>query len=486
MSVPAAGRKAAQNPTGRRNVSRAVKALVFVAAVVLTAKTMVLALPPVGWSPLGWVAFVPVLVVTRGRGLLWGFGLGLLAMVGAALLSASGWMYAPSIPEGSPSWSYAGFALFGVAGGLVCGVAAETSRRSQWKPALVAAWAVLFEAALLLFLPAHLALTQATVPAVLHLASWTGIWGASYVLWLANLSLADMLSRGKAREAALLYVAIGLVAGLVPFGPASEDGAVRVAAIQTSEGSLTDLRRLNAEAGAGGAELVVWPELSALAIAPGGETTDLRDLSREIGQPPFVTTFEDDATPLPHNVAALFDQGAESDRYAKRKPFGGERFKRAAGDRAVAAPVSGIVVGLNVCFDSCFPAVIRDTANLPDVGLIALPTQDPVAPFGALQAFHGAYTPFRAAESGVPIVRAECTAYSMIVDSRGRVLAQAGSGTEETIYADVVPERRWTLYRAWGDWFLWTCGAVCAWALIGSWRRGALTGRPSSPIPERS
>lgn len=442
-------------------------------AAALTATMLVLALPPVGGSPLGWVAFVPVLIASRERGLAWGFGLGMAAMLFSAVLTRLGWFYAPSLLDGSPGWNYAGLAIFGIVGGLTCGVWGETTRRSKWRPALVAAWAVLFEAALLVYLPAHLALTQARVPAMLNLAGWTGIWGASFAVWLVNLTLAEFLALGKGREAAATVLALGLVTTLVPFGPPSEAGAVRVAALQTPEGLLTDLADRNRRAAELGAELVVWPELSALDIALRGDARALRDLSKEPEQPPFVTTFEDDATP-PHNLAALFDGGTESPRYAKRKPFGGERFKRAAGDRAVAVPVSGIVVGLNVCFDSCFPAVIRETANLPDVGLILLPTQDPVAPFGTVQAFHGAYTPFRAAESGVPIVRADCTAYSMVVDSRGRVLAEGGSGTDEILVADVVPERRWTLYRALGDWFLWPCGIGCAAALLTSWRRGAL------------
>ncbi|MCW5941360.1 MAG: hypothetical protein KIS66_03960 [Fimbriimonadaceae bacterium] len=459
---------------------------VLSAAVLLTATLLVLALPPVGWHPFGWVAFVPVLIASRERGLARGFGLAMAAMLAGALLTRLGWLYRPSLLDGSPAWNYAGFAVFGVAGGLACGVWAETTRRSKWRPALVAAWAVLFEAALLLYLPAHLALTQARVPAMLNLASWTGIWGVSFLVWLANLSLAEFLAAGKGREAAAIVLLIGLVVTLAPFGPGSVAGSVRVAALQTPVGSLDDLANRNKRAGELGAELVVWPELSALAIAPGGDTKDLRDLSREVGQPPFLTTFEDDAKPLPHNVAALFNQGVESPRYAKRKPFGGERFVRAAGNRPTAVPVSGLVVGLNVCFDSCFPAVIRDTAVLPEVGLILLPTQDPVAPFGTVQAFHAAYTPFRAAEAGVPVVRADGTAYSMITDSQGRVVAEGGSGTDEILVADVIPERRWTLYRTLGDWFLWPCGLGCALALFGSWRRGALTLRPNPKTRERS
>ena len=40
--------------------------------------------------------------------------------------------------------------------------------------------------------------------------------------------------------------------------------------------------------------------------------------------------------------------------------------------------------------------------------------------------------------------------------------------------AEVVPESRWTLYKALGDWFLWFCGALITagtWSSVRS-RRG--------------
>ncbi|CAN5543619.1 hypothetical protein BH11ARM2_BH11ARM2_27240 [soil metagenome] len=136
------------------------------------------------------------------------------------------------------------------------------------------------------------------------------------------------------------------------------------------------------------------------------DTSSLCALSASEGNAPFVTSFNDDSQPFPHNASALFSSGRESSRYEKRKLFGGEAADHTSGDRAVAAGD----VGLNICFDSCFPSVIRDTVKL-GATVIALPTIDPPSTNHFLAAVHAAYTPFRAAENGVAVVRADGYAY---------------------------------------------------------------------------
>lgn len=212
--------------------------------------------------------------------------------------------------------------------------------------------------------------------------------------------------------------------------------------------------------------MVVWPELSATTAAPQGDTERLVEIAQQDGQAPFITTFEDDASPKPYNVAALFSKDGELARYKKRKPFGGERQLHAAGSKPASATVDGVTYGLNICFDSCFPSVMRDTASLDGVEVILLPTLDPIAPYGTMQAVHAAYTPFRAAELGIPIVRADITAYSMIVDARGVIVAEAGSGTTEVLIGTITPDSRNTIYRRFGDWFLYLCGLAAISGLI--------------------
>ncbi|MES1147199.1 MAG: nitrilase-related carbon-nitrogen hydrolase, partial [bacterium] len=198
------------------------------------------------------------------------------------------------------------------------------------------------------------------------------------------------------------------------------------------------------------AQLVVWPELSGDIIANLGDTEPLRTLSSEPDQPPFITTFVDQALPLPHNAEALFDKGKQSQLYFKRKPFGGEKNVHAAGTNPLT--VQGpIRIGLSTCFDSCYPSMMRETALLNDPQIIVVPSLDPPSTTGFIQAAHAAFTPFRASELGVHFARAEATGYSQIVDNQGEVMVMAPLGFEGVLVKPIRPGIRLTLYRYLGD-----------------------------------
>ena len=57
---------------------------------------------------------------------------------------------------------------------------------------------MLGSAATLVVLPAHFALTQYRSPAMLGLASSTGIWGVSFVLWFFTFLVANLNFRSRA------------------------------------------------------------------------------------------------------------------------------------------------------------------------------------------------------------------------------------------------------------------------------------------------
>ncbi|MCE9636289.1 MAG: hypothetical protein K8T90_11355 [Planctomycetes bacterium] len=461
-----------------------------VVGVVATALLLVLAMPPSRAPWLAWGAFVPLLLSVRGRrfAMVSAFAACLLAGV----LAESGLVYPRLVEAGDPRWTYLGYGDFGIVAAIVATVWSVQRETTARTALVVAAVAVLGEALTLVYLPAHLALTQSREPAVVGLAPWTGIWGASYVVWAVNLLLATWIERREFRRAAVgaAALAVTLVAvRLADGGP--EPGGVRIAAMQTDRGELGALANRNAKAGAAGATLVVWPELSGMASARRGDASALIALARTPGQPPFVTSFQSADAPLPKNVAAVFSAAGESRRYAKRRPFGSEVLIHAPGDEAVAVDAAlveslaaaptpapsassrrrSVHAALAICFDSCFPWIVREGASLDGVEVLLVPTHDPDTPSGSIQTVHAAFMPFRAAELGLPIVRADVTARSQIVDADGRVLAEAGIGTDECIAADIVPGRRWTLARAAGDWFVVACGVAVAAAIVHRRRR---------------
>lgn len=410
-------------------------------------------MPPIGLSFLAWVALVPMLVATHRMS----WAVHFLAGIGVALVAASllarGFMLPNTAIDSSAGWIYLGYCLFGLVIAAVMTVRSASTRVAD-RPWAMAAWATLLEIPLLLVLPVHMALSQSKSTPMLELASWTGIWGVSFCVWWANCGVAHFLVRKNWRLAALT-AAICAALSLVHL-PA-ETGAFQIAATQTSSQSLDELASLNERAGEMGAKLVVWPELSAMSLAMRGRTTTLIELAKRPDNPAFVTTFPDDSAPKPFNTAALFSKAGESERYRKRKPFAGESQEHQAGDAPQTVQLEGYGVGLCICFDSCFPAIMREAARNGKVDFIVLPSLDPDTPYGVIQALHGAWIPFRAAEIGLPIIRSEITAWSQIVDARGRTIAEAPPGQGVVLAAGIKPGQRWTLARTAGDWFWGVC-----------------------------
>ncbi|HLK16554.1 MAG TPA: nitrilase-related carbon-nitrogen hydrolase [Fimbriimonadaceae bacterium] len=420
----------------------------------LTSGTMLAASLPLGEQPwLAWFAFVPLIVATRDRRIILGAVAALLTIAVAAFIAAAGIFYRHR-SGGDVVTVFGACGKFAITVGIAIAFSSDVGawRRPAW---FFAAIATLAEAIQLLDLPAHLALSQYRHPLMLQLAAAGGIWLPSFLLWWTNFQLARLRS-WRLLAACAGLVALSVATSFIRVGAPGLSQTFGV--VQISEPTEKGLEVLQTEASKGHPEFVVWPEFAGIVMA-GAEDGPMKELSRRPGIAPFITSFTDAYRPKPHNVAALFAQGSESARYAKRKLFGGEKSMHTPGSSPAAVPYSGGVVGLCICFDSCFPEAIRETAALPGVNVIALPTIDPPAANYFMAGMHAAYTPFRAAESGVAMVRSDGNAYSQIVDPSGRIVAETKPG-DGVLVASTPIGRRWTLYRMAGDWFLWVCGAL--------------------------
>ncbi|RYG37962.1 hypothetical protein EON81_04960, partial [bacterium] len=431
-----------------RNVAAAV------GAAMLSGALLTLSLPLGEHGLLIWFTLVPLLVATRGKGFLFGFFGAILSMSFAAWISSTGLLYAHRFPEFSSTWVYAGFGKYGMSFALVFGVWGEKGTR-QLPLWAFAALGVLSEAAQLFQLPAHLALSLYRHAAIVQLASVGGIWAISYLVWWANFLLADWIPlnwRGVRDSSVRPLAMVGGPALLLLITqnlwlPISGETR-RYAALQTESVDDKDLTELQSKASKAGATLVVWPEFAGNALVMSGDAKSLQNISALPGMVPFTTSFQDDFPAKPHNVAAIFSNGTESARYEKRRLFGGEVNDHTAGSKPVA--IDG--VGLNICFDSCFPSIVRETV-LQGAEVVALPTIDPASTNHFLAAVHASYTPFRSAESGVAFVRGDARAYSMITDARGKIVKELVAG-DQILVADVPRTTRATIYKALGDWFL--------------------------------
>jgi apolipoprotein N-acyltransferase len=123
-------------------------------------------------------------------------------------------------------------------------------------------------------------------------------------------------------------------------------------------------------------------------------------------------------------------------------------------------------VGVEICFDSCFTDVTRRIAR-SGAEIVAMPNLDPSLGDGVLHRLHGTVLPFRAVENHVPMIRADWTGLSQIVDTQGRILRQAPMNRADVVVADVrLGDGSGTVFTFAADWFAYLCLAVVAFASV--------------------
>lgn len=404
---------------------------------------LTLALPLGEQGYLAWIAFVPLLRAIRKTNFIVGFVAAILLMFAVAKLAESGIFYRHRSPAEDVSWLYSACGIFGFAVAMTFAFAAD--KKLAEKPAWwFATIAVLCEAVLLLQLPGNIGLTQYRNSLALLLASIGGIWMVSFAIWWVNLHLARLGWKSALWQAAI-PVALSLL-GMV-LQPGVGGPTLKVALLQFPNDDEELIRRNHAAAAAKGAELVVWPEFAGMIFAQNTVERDLSDLSKVA---PFVTSYRELHQPLPFNSAALFMKGERSETYRKQKLFGAETKMHTPGVRNVAVAFGDSRLGLNICYDSCFPSIIRDASQRAD--FIALPTNDPESPHSFMAAMHAASTPFRAAETGIPILRCDSLAYSQVVNAWGTIVAEAAPG-DNLLIAEMPKGTHFTFAKLIPEWF---------------------------------
>lgn len=460
--------------------------------------------PDLGW--LAWVALVPLLLSIEGlrppQAFLVGCAAGLVAFGGlmrwiavfgypAWILLSSGMALYMGLFSASAQLLGRGRRTAALWAVPLCWVAVEAVR--SWGP-LGFPWGLL-------------GLTQHSAPAVLPVASLSGVFGLSGLIAATNALLAAAAGallearppagggaalrsaagrRGFAAlaGAALLLGAVLLVGGLP--GSTSPSGSIRVAVIQpnvpprppfdgsAAPGLLEDLLGLTARAAEAGADLIVYPE-SAVPRAPEPEE-GLRELiARRAGGAVVVVGAH---LPGPTNGAVVIGAGgAVLGKYEKRRlvPFGEAGLQPGRPAAPVETPLGRI--GLAVCYESAFSGdfrrVVRSGADL----LVVL-TNDGWFGRSAGPAQHAAHSVLRAVETGRGVVRAANTGVSMIIGPEGapgRVLPLGTSG----VLVRTVPVGGETTFYVRAGWLLGPL-AVAVWLLgMTPWAVAAVRRQPA-------
>ena len=484
----------------------------------LTGLLFAFSLPPYDQEWLGWFAFAPLLLAAPGRRPLEAVGLGLVAgaVCGAA---QAGWHH----DTARLFWAYIPFLWLAFLLGFVAAAAATVP--AAWNPTrrvlfltcagVSGEWLTSF-----LPLPLNIALCQYRALPLIQIASVTGIWGVSFLLWWVNAALAELvpgtsplapnpggtgeegaaghegaassapthlalLSRLRGRGRGWGPIAIGAALVLLSLGFGGLRMAhspltprLRMAATQdlTREetgdlappGVETDRVQMTRRAAARGAKLIVWSE-EALGgeFTPGDPKDETRQLARQLGTA-LVVGYSDDTRPKPFNCAAYVapDGAVLGPVHHKIHLYLSERETNRPGHSATTVATPQGRVGLEICFDSCYTNTTRQEAG-QGARLIALPNYDPPTPRGVLHRLHGAMLPFRAVENGVPFVRADSNGLSQIVDAQGRIIGQSPLFTPDVLVGDVaLGDGRGTFFTRSGDWLAYICLAVVSVSLL--------------------
>ena len=513
---------APQEPYARKFVRELSRLLFLTACIGMTAGLFYISYPKVSLSFAAWLMLAPfVWGISKVRSSWGSLGYGWLTglCANAALLV---WIYPTCLQGGGLSkilslGAWLGlsallavqFAIFGVScyflkktGALFPLLAACGWVALEWLHQTIAFYGLGFPWVMLGY-------TQWNVPQVLYVASFTGVYGLSFVLAFAGCCVGECFAEpGFKKGLGQLVLATLVFAAVYGFGQHMQNRYARfmehphsLLSVQTAllqpnidqyrkwtpeyEDEIAQtLRDMGASLAGKQLYLAIWPE-----SAVPGALTDERyfDLFSQIGQQAGVyqiigsnissdNTQQVGAYLLPPDAKNL-----SAYRKIKLVPFG--EFipfewlvKKLVKDIDVMGVVGsfvpgeweqplleagGVKLGTTICYESIFPQLWRTQAKQGAQLFVNITNDawffDTAAPYQ-----HLAVNVLRAVENGRPVLRAANTGFSAYIDGFGNIRAKSGLFTQEILTTPVsLPVRdKSTFYVQWGDWFAWLCAIL--------------------------
>jgi apolipoprotein N-acyltransferase len=345
---------------------------------------------------------------------------------------------------------------------------------------------------------------------LMQLASWTGLWGITFLItwfgsigaWVWNNGFNWSIVRVEVLAFAAVWVLVMLAGGArLAFAPLHTP-TVRAAGIGWPAGvydwseldalisddslsaeqlnlarqklsilrqRLLDDSRREARAGA---KIVAWTEGCALVFAQDYEAwieTALQFAKEEgiyllMGE---AVIHRERPQPRADNLAVLITpQGEVAFTYRKAHEIPPASFVTLLGKGPVSIHDSqyGRLAGV-ICFDLDHPGYARQVGRAGADILLA-----PYGDWETIKNLHASMAAFRAIENGVSLVRPAKGGLSSAVDPYGRVLASMDEFTaqQRIMVAQVPFSGRRTLYAILGDWFAWLSAAGLLVMIIAS------------------
>ncbi len=358
-----------------------------------------------------------------------GLVFGVVVCLGFAPQAAAGWMIAVALLC---------FGLLCALMGLVGALCTGTGR-SPWLAALgLPAVAWIYETLNGLGpMGDYLGLAAATVGLpVVGLARWGGPGASAAAAVGIGVAVAYLWSAERRRTMGITLV-FWLLATAGAASPPSGGQELVVGAIVHRPASspaaiLADLTEGTRTAAAQGARLVVWPEAALQVQGPpsSGEHIwqGVSAAAREAGVPLVAGAF---VRELNENLAVLVAaDGAFVASYSKNRLIPAmERYTPGASPpEPWTVPGIPVALGAVICFDDCFASGTQRLAR-EGAGLLVVPTND----WPRVQHRHRRLSMLRAAQAGLPLVRAASGGFSQIVSARGNIVAQAAAPTTDIV-----------------------------------------------------
>jgi apolipoprotein N-acyltransferase len=324
----------------------------------------------------------------------------------------------------------------------------------------------------------NLAYTQMNFLPLIQVASVTGLWGISFVVFLFAAAVAALFSgAGKPWQRLALAITVGLiVCAVVVFGE----------------------WRLQSNPSVEPVPVTLIAKDVPMSLYLGSEEQALELLGEYAGEVRRVTPTGTQAVVLPEKIGrisesalpevdALFSSAATATRSAivlglvRKTPsgaFNSSRFYSADGKleanydkhhlipgvepekpgyKRVVVDESSGRWGLQICKDMDFPKLSREYAG-DGANLLLVPAWD----FNLDRWLHARMAVMRAVETGFALARSARNGLLTLSDNRGRIIAEAttlsGRFVSVTGNVNVAPEE--TFYARTGDWFAWFCVAA--------------------------
>ena len=327
-----------------------------------------------------------------------------------------------------------------------------------------------------------LAYTQMDCLPVVQIASLTGIYGISFLVWLAPSALATRRWQVMAAAGGVIAAALGFGAWRLHSGT---EGSMEVALIasdapqdrwaKNGQEALAILSRYAAQVQPQPRqhiEIVVLPEdLGPVPNSALGQARAiLSDAARRAGVE-LVAGLRVGQTPPMLNEALVFGpDGTLEAAYEKHHLIPGLEDGIVAGSQIVTAPGRLGTLGVQICKDLDFPALSREYGRR-GVGLLLVPAWD----FSADGWLHGRMAVLRGVENGFAVARAARNGLLTLSTSRGLVTLQRATSRAGFVVAEgaIREDHEDTLYTRAGDWFAWVSIAALAILLSCGWRRRA-------------